>query len=166
MAKITGKLFLGKIAYSGKSKTNAVYVTLELREKEDVICYETGNKINGIELAICGEIWNSKKTDCYSCGQNLDDISEYIKTKECKRIREIWKEYHLNDMNAGTKKQTDAVNEWISRGNKYEYSAVCEYLKSINLYEDGFYSYGTKWLFRTIPANIIEEIKELFKISN
>jgi len=96
-----------------------------------------------------------------------------------RRMIEIWREYHLNDMNAGTPRQTAAIEEWIAKGNKYDYEDACKYLKSINLYEDTKiddlkpqeclpdevragkrgYRYGEGWLFREIPANVVEEIK-------
>ncbi len=167
MNKVIAKkeISLGKIAYNGKSKNCPVTVSLELRAVENAIHWETGDKVNGIELSICGNIWNHIKTDCYSCGQNLDTIAQYIKTPKFKRIRQIWEQYHLNDMNAGTKKQAEAIEKWKAEGNKYEYSQVCEYLKSIGLYEDGFYKYGHAWLFRPIPDEVIAEVKQLFDIS-
>lgn len=95
-----------------------------------------------------------------------------------KIARFTWNEYHLNDLNAGTPKQTAAIKQW-KLINKYDYTAACEYLKSIGLYEDfeidglacagGFpedvlsgkrgYRYGESRIFRPIPAEIIAEIE-------
>lgn len=156
-------LSLGKVAYYGKSKSNEVTLELELKTKSDCIDWETLEPIENITtLSICGNIWNSKKTDIYCGGQCLDEISKYIKTKEFNRIKSIWEEYHLNDLNAGTKSQTEAIREWESKGNKYEYEAACNHLKDIGLYEDRGYKYGHGWLCATIPSEVINEIQTIF----
>ena len=81
----------GKIDYNGSGYKNCkVTVSVELKDEA-----------KGKVLSICGDIWNPRETYVYSSGQNLDTISEYIKTSKFKKIYEIWKQYHLNDMHAG-----------------------------------------------------------------
>lgn len=159
-------LELGKIAYTSTRKTNAVELTLRLREMDEIKRHfetlEAIPKPEAIELSICGGIWDGKRYDYVSCGQNIDTIAELIPTKKVKRIQEIWERYHLNDLRAGTKKQIEAIKEWESQGNKYSYTNACEYLKSIDLFEDRGYEYGHGWLFEPVPAEIIEEVKQLF----
>lgn len=69
-------------------------------------------------------------------------------------------------MHAGTVEQEKAIKEWENKGNKYDYKSVCEYLKSINLYEVEYngkpYKYGLAWLYQAIPEKDLKEIKELF----
>jgi hypothetical protein len=104
-------------------------------------------------------------------GQCIDHMSEYIKTAEFKRITKWWKAYHLNGMNAGTPEQKKAIEDWKAAGNRYDYTAACEYLKSINLYEVPFsglsvghewhgepYKYGHGWIVEEIPAAALAEI--------
>ena len=56
----------------------------------------------------------------------------------------------------------------------YNYKTVCEYLKNINLYEvkytglsvgrkydNELYKYGTGWLVREIPNDVIKRIIEI-----
>lgn len=83
MTIIKQKTFnFGKIDYYGTGrKINAVEVEVELRD--DNI------------LAICGSIWNSKKTDEITAGQNLDEIKKYIKNDTFDLIYELWSGYHL-----------------------------------------------------------------------
>lgn len=167
MEKISAKLSFGKIAYSGTRKINEVILTLNLRPKFNVVDFEKNILIpEAYELAICGEIWDGKKYDIECGGQCLNEISKHIKTPEFKRIRQIWEQYHLNDMKAGTKLQCQAIELWERRGNKYDYTAACEHLKVIGLYEDEGYKYGHQWLFEPIPAEIITEIKKLFKVTD
>lgn len=97
-------------------------------------------------------------------GQCLDHIHEkaeqFIMPDEKKvlynRIYEIWREYHLNDLQAGTKKQTDAIPEEMFELDYY--TAKCEYLQDIGLFEDRGYKYGHGWLCKEIPAEIVAEI--------
>lgn len=77
---------LGKIDYLGIGrKTCPVEVSFEIRDW------------NGYdELAICGDIYNHLHTDCYSCGQNLNTIAKYIKSKKFNEILRLWNAYHLH----------------------------------------------------------------------
>jgi hypothetical protein len=100
-------------------------------------------------------------------GQCLDHLKdkafEYIMPQEkqalFERVFEIWKEYHLNDMQSGTIRQTEALLE-KDKTLHYatNYKQGCDYLKSINLYKDNGYKYGHGWLCKPIPTEIVEEI--------
>lgn len=147
----------GKIDYYGNGrKTNLVTVTVELR-----------NTDKGAELSVCGKIWNNLKTDILCGGQCLDEIKKYIKSPLFLEIYNFWKLYHLNGMHAGTKEQEKAIEEWESKGNKYDYTAVCEYLKSIDLYEVEHngqpYKYGHGFIFEEIPECDLRRIKALIQ---
>ena len=148
----------GKVDYNGNGrKTNEVTVELELR-----------NTDKGIEFSACGNIWNHIHTDILCGGQCLDTITEFITDPTFKEIHRLWKLYHLNSMHAGTVEQEQAIEEWKAKGNRYDYTAVCEYLKSINLYEvehEGKpYKYGHAWLYRAIPEADLNKIKEIMGV--
>lgn len=89
-----------------------------------------------------------------------DNAEKYMMPDEMKalynRIYCIWSEYHLNDLQAGTKKQTTSLPKELCNVNNY--SQACEYLKSIGLYEDREYTYGHGWLCQEIPSEIVAEI--------
>lgn len=69
--------------------------------------------------------------------------------------------YHLNGMNAGTKKQTEAVDKHIKETEgRYDYSDACVYLESIDLFIDQGYKYGHGWLVNPMPRYIAEQIDE------
>lgn len=72
----------------------------------------------------------------------------------------IWKTYHLNDMMPGTAKQMRAI-KMLHTLTTYE--DICKFLNSENLYEDCGYKYGHSWLFRPIPPEDIEFLKNLCK---
>lgn len=158
----------GKINYNGTGKRYPASVTIELRK-----CGGE-NTPEYLELSICGDVWNTKHTDIVMGGQCIDSMAQFIKTPLFRRIRKLWKRYHLNGMHAGTPEQERAIEEWKSAGNKYDYTAACEYLKSINLYEVPFYGkttgkvwnwelykYGHGWIIEELPETIIDEIMEI-----
>lgn len=159
-------LKFGKIAYEGKKKTNLVEVSIELRNKEKVNEWETFKELTNVpELSICGQVWDSEHYDHLCGGQCLDTLKELLpNNKKLGRIVEIWDEYHLNDMNAGSKRQTEFLNNLKATGWKYDYTDACNKLKEAGLYMDNGYSYGHGWLYCSIPENVLNEIKEL--ISN
>jgi len=170
MDTIRKTLVLGKVAYQSKDKVNECDFTLELRFKDNAINYidlQPVSKDKAIELSICGNIWNSKHTDCERAGQCIDTIAELFPArKDVRRIKEVWEQYHLNDMRAGTKKQVDAIEAWRTETNTtgYAYDEEKKYLESIDLLTDNGVIWGHQWLFMPIPTNIIDEIKDLFNV--
>lgn len=172
----------GKINYTGSGRRYPATVEIELRTcgGEPTFVIENGEKKptgkttpEYIELSICGNIWNTTKTDCYSCGQNLDEISKYIHTPEFKKIYTWWKKYHLNGMNAGTPEQTEIINNYFNTtGERYDYTTAKTVLEkagklTVNFtgktigreYNNEPYTYGTAWIIQDIPAADLEEIK-------
>ena len=81
----------GKYAIYSNKKINEVTVSIELREKD-----------NKPVLSICGNVWNIRHTDILMGGQCLDELAKYIDCPLFKEIYRLWKNYHLNDMHAGT----------------------------------------------------------------
>lgn len=115
-------------------------------------------------LRIVGNIWNPAKTDVVVGGQINDEIEQALKNNQfavlyipkyrLERLLKIWKDYHLNDTMPGTERQMKIV-----KGIPY-FEAVT-ILESHNLLVDRGYEYGTEWLVRRIPDDVIEFIKEI-----
>ncbi len=78
------EISFGKIAYYSTRRINEITINIELRKNE---------------LSLSGNIWNGSGTDCYSAGQNLDEIYEFrdkLKNKELfEELYFYWKKYHL-----------------------------------------------------------------------
>ena len=138
----------GKIDYYGRGrKINLVEVKVELSDEK--------------VFTASANIWNSKHTDCVCGGQCLDEVAKYVKSDKFKKIYRLWKQYHLNDMHAGTEKQEEALKAVEFENWANDYSKCCDYLESINLLVDDGYKFGTSWLKREIPAEDVAEIKKL-----
>lgn len=151
----------GKFDFNKTGKRiNQIVVSLELKDKD-----------GKPEFTASATVWNIRKTNSIMGGQCLDTIAEKLpglkKNKKYNLILDLWKKYHLNGMNAGTREQSAAIEEEAQRqGVRWlEYTKACEYLKSINLYEvehDGKpYKYGHGWIYYEIPAEDLQKIKNL-----
>ncbi len=114
---------------------------------------------NKINLDI--EIKDSKFSISGDCGSSSGQCYDSIEPTETqKEIIGLWKKYHLNDMNAGTIEQEKALE---GKGN-IDYDEQIKILKSKNLYEvklenGKMYKYGTEWLTRELPTDIIEMVE-------
>lgn len=100
-------------------------------------------------------------------GQMQDTIREWITAGEFKiaskykqediiKLLDIWDEHHLNDFTPGTPEQMKHVKEFRESINLtgFAYDKECEYLKSVGLYEDNGYVYGSAWLTCEIPDDV------------
>ena len=141
-------------------------------------------------------------------GQCLEGIAKaYPTDAKVQEIVKVWRLYHLNGMNAGTREQAAAIDKAKAEGNPDDwrlnhYDKAVAALKAAGLYEvpleeteknykatGGFvktrnikrkchyktslgnrgtyteeipattYKYGERWLFWTIPAETLEQIK-------
>ena len=163
---MTKRFYFGKVDYNNSGRKNcAVEVEIEYKERHNSF-YDK----DFMEFTSMGFIYNPRHTDCYTGGQCLDTIKQFIPDNIIfDKIYRIWKNYHLNGMHAGTPEQERAVEEYRERtGRAYNYTEICDYLKSINLYDVEVngqpYKYGHSWLCEEIPEEVQDEIRELFKI--
>lgn len=149
----------GKIDWNGTGRRiNEVRIEIELEEKN------AGQPV----FSACGEVWNSKHTDCECCGQCLDELLPYFEDNALyKEIHHLWKNYHLNDLHAGTREQAAFLEEHYSELNKTQdwlYKAELELLTKYGKEKDEEGKvYGTKWYYWDIPAEDLERINNLFK---
>lgn len=155
------KFNFGKVdGYGNGRKTCAVDVEIELKENEKGLQVFTAS----------GSVWNNRHTNSIMGGQCLDSLMKFPSLRNNKtylKIYRLWKQYHLNDMNAGTPEQSEALKKYHKEnGSSYDYTKDVEYLKSINLWEvmlpcGEMYKYGHGWLYREIPSEDLAIIKEL-----
>jgi hypothetical protein len=134
------------------------------------------------KFSMQAEVWKPNHNDIIMGGQCVDEVlklAHLSKQPKYKTMIDTWNKYHLNDLQAGTPEQTKAIEQWVSQGNKYDYTRACEYLKSIGLYEvrhpsgtyeldttklipiqqPVMYKYGHEWLKLEIPQDVIDIIK-------
>jgi hypothetical protein len=116
------------------------------------------------EFSMCGNVWNLRRTDVYSCGQNCDEIRDLCgRRPSVARLLKIWGRWHLNDAQAGTSAQK-AVLDSHKEANpdwRYDYTEACKVLSAKGLLVDRGYKYGSAWLVEPLPAEVAAEVREL-----
>jgi hypothetical protein len=147
---------LPAIPYSSANASNPVEITLSIQPTE-----------HGPRVSLQGLIWQRSRRDIESGGQNQDTLRRFYPTDaRVQRLCDLWDRWHLNDMRAGTPAQEAAIRTWRAAlpdpRRDYDYGAACDYLKSLNLYDDQGYKYGHAWLFEPVPAEVLAELRAIF----
>ena len=141
----------GLIYVKGYKNRRRVFIDMELKHNnKNLPCLSISGNVRG-------HMW----------GQCLDSIMECRKGDKFNHILfyklyKLWKEYHLNDLHAGTQKQEEFLKN-TKDIHHYDYTICCELLKENNLLFDNGYKYGTSWLYRNIPNSALEEIAALIE---
>lgn len=154
------------LIFINEKKNIEIKINLKLSRFYHLRNYENLKKINScLELTINGHI---KENNFYVCrGQCLDKLPKYIQyfnneqKKLLKLIRKIWKEYHLNTMQAGTKKQQNLLIKNHFNAFAVNYEGCCNFLTQKKLLIDRGYKFGSGWLCKKLPIRIINFIKRL-----
>lgn len=151
-----------------KKGGKTVHLHIELRELQhstrNYIDLSPVNIDQGVVVSISGHIRGS------GSGQIIEKFENYIPffadsdIDSAKKIAYIWHNYHLNDLQAGTKLQQDTLeenrNEWYKE-NCDNYRNQKAFLENRNLLIDRDYQYGTGWLYKPVPQEIIDFIYSL-----
>lgn len=148
---------LGKIDYNNSGRRNCL-ATLEI-------------SWDGSRFSACGNIWNPRETDIYAGGQIVEEVCRYFpQNVQAQRILAIWRDWHLNDMIAGSPAQEAFLKANPVADRLNHYSAACDALAAAGLNPDPDYlhngqpyRYGSAWLKRDIPADVAAEIESWFE---
>lgn len=149
----------------GRAKGANLYCKIEIENGKLSISGVEGPLPSGNALGSCGQIdmhqWEFKK---YSKGWDSVKV---------KQFRKVWSDYHLNDMQAGSPKQTLAIEAWKLGGAVYSYESACAMLKELGILIDESYihngkpyQYGTAWLSKELPSEIISFLSSLPSTTN
>lgn len=150
---------------SYNNRSMSIYCHIEFKNKKLSITGVEGPLRNGDALGSCGQI-NS------IIQENLEDITPsqgWDKLKICQFIN-IWDQWHLNDMIAGSPRQEAylKLNPVSYEYPQSHYKVACEVLKKAGLNPDTEYlhnskpySYGHAWLFKEVPQDVIEWLNNL-----
>ena len=134
---------------------------------------EAGNKRDQATLkplTQLGGYWTfsaSGEISRHSAGQCLDQIATISRDPFVDLVAQTWRRWHLNDLQAGTLRQTKLVHDSGLRAAA-DYDQVCALLAEHDLLIDKQtnpqhpYRYGSAWLVKTIPNGELNKIRALF----
>lgn len=147
------KLYLGKCDWNHRGRKNCkAYITWK---------FEDG------KFSMCAEVWNPSETDLYCAGQCVDEVAKMFPfNNKARRMVAIWEEWHLNDMVAGSPAQREELaKHTFPNSGEDHYTWALRILGEAGLqpdpsylHEGNPYSYGSAWLKREIPAEVVTEI--------
>ena len=153
------KYYLGKCDYNGSGRRNCkTFITWDL--------------IDG-KFSMCAEIWNPRETDLYCSGQCVDEVCKYFPHDQlARRMERVWRDYHLNDMRAGSpaqeallkSKEPERLKSLAHPVSHYDWASNVLAEAGLNpdpnhLHNGVPYRYGSAWLKRELPMEIIAEIE-------
>lgn len=163
---INKTLQLGKVdGYGNGRKSCALEVTIKIRQfdpregKRDIDLNPVTTSY--FELSIVADVWNSRRTDVIMCGQMYDELLKLNRSPRVRRIVELWRRWHLNDLKAGTRLQDECLATY-PKDDRYDYTIACKRLADNDLYIDRGYAYGSAWLVELLPTDVIIELAQLF----
>jgi hypothetical protein len=112
-------------------------------------CKGSCGQINGTLRAYTAESWE------FAEGWDYAKLTAFL---------DLWDEWHLNDMTAGSPDQ-EAYLKAHPVTYKYpqsHYEEACKALAAVGLHPDNLgYHYGSAWLHRDVPENVLEALKAL-----
>ena len=135
-------------------------------ESKSSLRYSLEWEIKDGRFSMCGDIWCPHRKDSISGGQNIEEIAQaFPGNAKVQRMAAIWREWHLNDMQAGSPAQMAFLKANPVTDRLNHYASACEALRAAGLQPDPNYihdgkpyKYGSAWLKKELPPEVIEEI--------
>lgn len=139
--------------YIGRNRDGLkVYVEIEISKQRAGATGTDHKPVSGPteRLSISGETRRGRRVE--SCGQitlgPIDTTDSKWSTQDVATLRQIWADWHLNDMNAACDHIT------VVKGGDYDANRHKTCPKT-------GYKYGSAWLYRAIPNHILRETRRL-----
>lgn len=152
--KVHNKL-IGRMADGSR-----VFVTAEYEKiSREVTSTDHDTITDGKSFSLVGEVIGYRCRNPYSVGQIRDDLlmitqpAEGLEIEDIRELARIWRNCHLNDMNALCAHQHPVYKE--EYGQK-----VLDWQKVAPCPETG-YKAGSAWLYREVPEEILKRVREI-----
>ena len=95
-----------------------------------------------------GTLW--KKGEGTVSGQCIEEIYNLVQTDLVKRIYNLWKDWHMNNLHEGCIHQR-AFEKEPYENHRGHHCDICNY------------TYGHAWIYEPIPKEVLDEINDLMK---
>jgi hypothetical protein len=112
--------------------------------------------------------WENGREACF--GQGIDYVESFAPEQGSPANRAlllelctIWREWHLNDMQAGTELQRNALETMPAfEYPQTHYDTALAHLETLGLRIDRGYKYGSAWLTRRAPNEVVARLEAIF----
>lgn len=136
-----------------------------------------------LTFSASGGVWLKNLSDLEFCGQCLYVFNRAGQSEDGLLLKTLagglsapissflvalvpfWDKFHLNDTTPGTDAQSAALANWfkVEPGKaSWDYTACCDYLKTVGLYEDRGYKYGHSWLQKVLDREALAAFLDAF----
>lgn len=132
------------------------------------ICYRDGS------LSIHGVIGPKSNGNAFgAAGQIQEELDRVVPGKgwdaeSVKKLQKVWDRWHLNDLRAGSPKQMLFLESLEANEEPVDYENAVKAMKEAGIYEDADfiyegkpYRYGSAWLKKEVPAEVLEWLQRL-----
>lgn len=163
---LSDDVFLGRKA-DGEKVYASANLQHEIKENVQTVTHE---KVSGVILRFSASGHTVSKFARHSSenwiggGQMMDELLEITDPApgwtlaEIKAFHRLWKNWHLNDMNGGCQHVPDPL---YRKNDRYGYQEVD--LENTPACPKTGYRWGHAWLYRPIPAVVVDEIQTLIR---
>ena len=148
-----------KVVRIGSAKTcgryYSIYCAIKYKDGRLSICGVEGPLPSGHAIGGCGQIdmHLSDDLETFAPGWNRSKLRKFLA---------IWKEWHLNDMQAGTPEQTAELKKHEFPGYPVNhYTWAQDILKDVGLNPHNGYKYGHAWLKVDVPKDALAFLQSL-----
>lgn len=135
----------------------SVFCKIEFKDGRLSISGVEGPRLSGNCTGSCGQI------DMHLRDKPIDPAPGWTRGMLA-QFFEVWKTWHLNDMQAGTPAQMAelAKHKFVpSGGISGRYAWALATLRAAALAEDNGYKYGSAWLRKEVPADVLAFLQSL-----
>jgi len=152
-----------KIVHIGRTACGNTFAKIVFNDNRLSITGVEGPKANGNAAGSSGQIFMTAVPTFkdFAPGWNAEKLAQFAA---------IWEDWHLNDMSAGSPAQTAFLKAnpvtWKYPGSHYD--SASHALQSAGLNPDPDYlrngkpyKYGSAWLSRDVPADVIQFLQSL-----
>lgn len=141
---------MNKIVNPGRTEDGQVFCKIVFESGRLSISGVEGPKPNGDCRGSCGQIAGALRL-------TVDNLNPGWDAALVNRFADVWEEWHLNDMRAGTPRQT----VYLRAQPPTSYAQARDALAAAGLNPDNGYRYGSAWLREEVPAEVISFLKSL-----
>lgn len=123
---------------------------------------------DGQRLSITGSEGRDHGGQIVHSPWNFQQYAEGYSAETVQQLRDIWENWHLNDMQAGSPAQTAYLKAHPVPRSADHYTATVHALTAAGLnpapdyiHNGKPYQYGSAWLFKEVPADVVQWLHQL-----
>jgi hypothetical protein len=148
--------YVGRVRLAPR-RFDYVFVSLGFDHRENGVTVQHEPIGEYLALTVSATVWSTRarRGDCHTAGQCVDELlgvepGGALTVTEITDLVKVWREWHLNDMQAGCVHQTPDPD-----------MSMAERLKSVPPCPETGYKYGHAWLVKPLPTETEQFVRAM-----